>query len=216
MMSYKTYRKYIMEYIVSGHSGHTEQTFQVPYNITLVFYAKHGETCYVPEDKESLDYVLRSIRNETDNMYKTGDTVPNYEVEFHSNAAFEGIASVNSTEQYTFLPKTSNTMALKDICKMIQRQNGRVNTIIYCFFCRGSKREFADMDFGAFDDMHQFRDSFSPLDFDFESPIVEPLPPKKASPKKNKSNQKSKKAFKKGKKSPPNKRKKYSKKDSNK
>jgi hypothetical protein len=180
-----------------------------------VFYAKHGETCYVPGDKESLDHVLRSIRNETDNIYKTGDTVPNYEVEFRSNAKYEGVASVSSTKQYAFLPKTSNTMTLQDICKTIQRQNGRLQTIIYCFFCRGSKREFADMDFGAFDDT-QFRDSFSPLDFDFESPIVEPLPPKKASPKKNKSNQKSKKAVKKDKKSPPSKRKKSSKKGSNK
>lgn len=206
-----------MEYIVSGHSGHTDQTFQVPYNITIVFYAKSGETCYVPEDKESLDHVLRSIRSETDHIYKTGDTVPNYEVDFRSNAAYEGVASVDSTEQYAFLPNISNTMMLQDICKRIQRHNNRVKTTIYCFFCRGSKREFADMDFGAFDDMQHFQGSFSPLDFDFESPIVEPLPPKKASPKKNKSNHKSKKSVKKAKKpSPPNKRKKSSKKDSNK
>jgi hypothetical protein len=199
-----------MEYIVSGHSGHTEQTFQVPYNITIAFYAKPGETCYVPGDKESLDHVLRSIRSETDHIYKTGDTVPNYEVDFRSNAAYEGVASVDSTEHYAFLPNILNTMTLQEICKKIQRNNGRVKTTIYCFFCRGSKREFADMDFGAFDDT-KFGDSFSPLDFDFESPIMEPIPPKKASPKKHKSNHKSKKAVKKGKKSPPNKGKKSSK-----
>jgi len=198
-----------MEYIVSGHSGNTDQTFQVPFNITLVFYAKSGETCYVPGDKESLDTAVNTIRHETDNTYHTGNTIPNYEVEFRSNASYEGVAAVQKN-QYAFLPNLPNTITLRDICNKIQRHNGRLPTTIYCFFCRGSKREFADMDFGVFDET-KFRDSFSPLDLNFESPAIEPPAPG-SDAKKKKSHKKSQKAVKKSKKpSPPNKRKKSSK-----
>ena len=45
----------MIDFVISGHSDDTEETFVVPYNVQIVFFANEGETCIVPGDKESLD-----------------------------------------------------------------------------------------------------------------------------------------------------------------
>ena len=52
-----------LEYIISGHSGATEDVFEVPYNITLVFYADPNYTCYVPNDAKSMHTVLNEMQS---------------------------------------------------------------------------------------------------------------------------------------------------------
>jgi hypothetical protein len=154
-----------MEYIVSGHSGETGEQFKIPYNITIVFYANPGKTCFVPGDKESMDFVVDSIKSETHHVHSYGETIHNYQVEFHSNASkYEGVAVIKP-DGYDFLP-LSESLTLEEICRKVQRHNNRRPATLYCFFCRGSTFEWDSMDFGfdgnmSNDKMHYFEEDIT-------------------------------------------------------
>jgi len=142
------------EYVISGHSDETTETFVIPYNISLVFYANLGETCLVPHNKESLDLVINSMKYGQFELYRQGDTIQNYHITFNQKQ-FEGIALIqnqNNLLNYDFLPLNEGLNSLKDMCNFIQKKNNRADTIVYCVFCRGSKMEFEDYNFGDFND----------------------------------------------------------------
>lgn len=145
------------EYVISGHSDETTDTFIIPYNISLVFYANLGETCMVPHNKESLDLVVNSMKYGQFELYSQGDSVQNYHVTFNQKQ-YEGIALIqqqtnsNNGLNYDFLQLQEGINSLKDICNFIHKKNNRANTLIYCVFCRGSKMEFEDYNFGEFNE----------------------------------------------------------------
>jgi hypothetical protein len=143
----------IKEYIISGHSDETSETFTIPYNISIIFYANLGETCIVPHNKESLDLVVNSMKYGQFELYRQGDIIQNYHITFNKKE-FEGIALIqdNNNLNYDFFQMPENINSLKDICNFIQKKNNRSNTLIYCVFCRGSKMEFEDQDFGEFNE----------------------------------------------------------------
>ena len=67
------------EYVVSGHSGTTNETFVIPDYISLVFYADLNETCYVPNNEYALNLAIGSMRRfKFDNA---GETLNDYEKE---------------------------------------------------------------------------------------------------------------------------------------
>jgi hypothetical protein len=143
------------EYVISGHSDDTTDTFVIPYNISLIFYANLGETCIVPHNKESLDLVVNSMKYGQFELYRQGDTINNYHITFNKKQ-FEGIATIQENNDnslnYDFLQIPENINSLKEMCNFIQKSNNRANTIVYCVFCRGSKMEFEDYNFGDFND----------------------------------------------------------------
>jgi hypothetical protein len=143
------------EYVISGHSDDTTDTFVIPYNISLIFYANLGETCIVPHNKESLDLVVNSMKYGQFELYRQGDTINNYHITFNQKQ-FEGIATIQENNDnslnYDFLQIPQNINSLKEMCNFIQKKNNRANTIVYCVFCRGSKMEFEDYNFGDFND----------------------------------------------------------------
>jgi hypothetical protein len=146
----------IKEYIISGHSDDTSETFTIPYNISIIFYANLGETCIVPHNKESLDLVVNSMKYGQFELYRQGDTIQNYHIIFNKKD-FEGIALIQENNNdnnlnYDFFQVPENINSLKDLCNFIQKNNNRSNTLIYCVFCRGSKMEFEDQDFGEFNE----------------------------------------------------------------
>jgi len=150
----------VLKYVITGHSSETSETFEIPYNISIIFYADEGKTCYVPNDEESLKFVVNSMNEYK--IYKAKDTIHNYNIEFINN--YEGIALINDNGTFTF-NNVESGKTLKDYCRMIQRQNNRQECIIYCVFCRGSEREFNDEDFGEFDNFDDFTDFDSDLHF---------------------------------------------------
>lgn len=143
------------EYVISGHSDETTETFVIPYNVSLVFYANLGETCMVPHNKDSLDLVVNSMKYGQFELYRQGDTIQNYHITFNKKQ-YEGIALMQNNPDgllnYDFLPTQENVNTLKDMCNFIQKSNNRANTLVYCVFCRGSKMEFEDYNFGDFND----------------------------------------------------------------
>jgi hypothetical protein len=147
----------IKEYIISGHSDETTETFTIPYNISIVFYANLGETCFVPHNKESLDLVVNSMKYGQFEIYRQGDNIQNYNISFNKKD-FEGVAQINNENSnnnsltYNFFQMSEDINSLKDICNYIQKKNNRSNSLIYCVFCRGSKMEFEEHDFGDFND----------------------------------------------------------------
>lgn len=147
----------IKEYVISGHSDKTDETFVIPYNISIVFYANLGETCFVPHNKESLDLVVNSMKYGQFEIYRQGDNIQNYNISFNKKD-FEGVAQINNENSnnnslsYNFFQISEDINSLKDICNYIQKKNNRSNTLIYCIFCRGSKMEFEEYDFGDFNE----------------------------------------------------------------
>ena len=51
------------EYIISGHSDKTNETFKVPHNITIVFYADENKICYIPNNEDSLHFVINELKD---------------------------------------------------------------------------------------------------------------------------------------------------------
>lgn len=147
----------IKEYIISGHSDKTIETFIIPYNLSIIFYANLDETCFVPHNKESLDLVVNSMKYGQFEIYRQGEVIQNYHITFNKKE-FEGVATINNQNinnnslDYDFFDIPENINSLKDICNFIQRKNNRSNSIIYCIFCRGSKMEFEEQDFGDFNE----------------------------------------------------------------
>ena len=146
------------EYVISGHSGLTYETFIIPKNISLIFYADLEETCYVPNDKESLDIVINSMNYLT--IHATGERINNYEISFIKDNKFEGISEIkkdkNGVQNYNFFyPKTDNEgfIKLSELCESLTNNYLGEKIKLYCIFCRGSKREFKDEygDFQNFD-----------------------------------------------------------------
>lgn len=157
----------VKEFVISGHSGATNNTFNVPYNLTLIFDANKNETCYVPNDEDSLNITIKTMKDAKKNIYHQGDIVNDYEVEFYS--PFEGVSEINANGYSFFINHSTvnHPIKLSDLCEFIQRSTSDTETIIYCVFCRGSERESSmklkyEQDFSNIDP--------NTLDFDLGNP----------------------------------------------
>jgi hypothetical protein len=147
------------EYVISGHSGSTGEIFEIPKNVSLIFYAEQEQTCYVPNDKESLDIVINSM-SDLKTRHNTGEQVNNYEILFMENHMFEGISEIERNQygiqNYNFFyPERDNEgyIKLSEICELLKNNNVGENIKLYCVFCRGSQREFSDMSFENFENI---------------------------------------------------------------
>ncbi len=147
------------EYVISGHSGSTGETFEIPENVSLIFYAEQEQTCYVPNDKESLDVVINSM-SDLKTKHNAREQVNNYEILFMENHMFEGISEIErnqySIQNYNFFyPERDNEgyIKLSEICELLKNNNVGENIKLYCVFCRGSQREFSDMSFENFENI---------------------------------------------------------------
>ena len=125
------------QYCITGHSSETTETFTLPKNVTLVFYAEEEYSCYVPHDEESLDLVIKEM-NDSDKFPHITGVVPNYYITMNNPG--EGIAVVTQSNGFNFL-NVDKSKTLSDCIKLIQRQTGPAKVIIYCVFCRGSKQD---------------------------------------------------------------------------
>jgi hypothetical protein len=114
----------------------------------LNFYAEENNVCYVPDDKESLDFVLSTLKEGDFETRTHGERINDYRVEFN-HETYQGIALINNKEYEYFqdLDKEKR-YKLSELCNIIQKKNYRVNSIIYCLFCRGSIREYEGNYFG--------------------------------------------------------------------
>jgi hypothetical protein len=112
-----------LEYIISGHSGKTEEIFTIPYNVSVIFYANEGETCFVPNNEESLKIVVGSMQ--TSQTYNSGQTIKNYNVDF-TDSGFEGIAKVNrygeNISNFEFFSIPISITKLSEYINYIQRK----------------------------------------------------------------------------------------------
>lgn len=64
----------VRRFIISGHSGDTDEKFEIPRNTTIQYYADENMTCYVPNDEESLNMIITEMdenKNEKIYMLKT-------------------------------------------------------------------------------------------------------------------------------------------------
>ena len=136
-------------YVITGHSTETTDTFTVPSRIKIIFYANDGETCYVPNDNDSLNFVIQSMIDGNYETYTEGSTVPNYSISFE-DVLSQGIAKIKGMSNYEFI-NDKNDKQLKNVCNYLQKTN-RGEITLYCIFCRGSNREFSD-EFGDFSGM---------------------------------------------------------------
>ncbi len=140
----------IKEFLVSGHSSEAEQTFTVPSNFTIVFYAGEGQTCNLAYNQESLNQAINFIRNGNYDTFTEGSECLNYEIEI-GKEPFQGVSEINNNG-FSFSMPLNNS--LSNICKEIKKKYGpTAKYILYCFFCRGSRKEFEGMDFGDFEGM---------------------------------------------------------------
>jgi hypothetical protein len=131
-------------YMILGHSGATEETFPVPYNVTIVFLADENSICYAPHTE--LPFLLREGENilqqpEDPRIQRSGQQVGNYAVEILSDA--DGIYHADQK-----VPIDPGIYSLKDLVFRIQKRSARKPVIVYCVFCRGSLRGVEGMDFG--------------------------------------------------------------------
>jgi len=148
------------EYVISGHSGETEDTFRIPYNLTLLFFADPHETCYVPTGEDNLRLAIGTMRSFQ--RYNENDIVNDYDIVFDPDL-FEGVSEITDNSFSFFINAQTNPYPTKlsELCTLIQRRAQRIKTTIFCVFCRGSRREYADKDFGDFDLINE-----DDLDFD--------------------------------------------------
>jgi len=180
------------EYVISGHSGETEETFKIPYNVTLIFYADPSTSCYVPNTKESLPFVILTMRDSNIMVHTQGDIVNNYEISFTS--PFEGLAEIHrevrerekmengkhvlehgkkvyedyyhdSLSYMITAQDNQESITLEDFCNHLSKINNRGKITIFCVFCRGSRREFQDIDFGVENMEEPFMESMDDEDF---------------------------------------------------
>lgn len=165
------------EYVISGHSGDTNETFVIPMNVTLMFFADPSTSCYVPNTEDSLPFVILSMRDANTNIHTQGDVVNNYEISF--TLPFEGLAEIHREVRERVKMKDGNieygpngekvyedyyhdslsymmtahnsqgSITLEDFCNYLSRINNRGKITIFCVFCRGSKREFEGINFGV-------------------------------------------------------------------
>jgi hypothetical protein len=141
----------IREFIISGHSEDIEDTFIVPRNMTIIFYAGNNQTCNVDYSEDSLQQSIIFMRSGNYETYEGGSVCKNYNIEFGTEP-YQGLAEiVNDT--FRFIDITNGNI-LSQICKQIQRIYGPSKKyIVYCCFCRGSKKEYEGMDFGSFNSL---------------------------------------------------------------
>lgn len=142
-------------YVISGHSGQADKTFTIPYNISIVFYAEKDTQCYVPNDEDSLQMVVNTMKHShAYKLHQSGDTIDNYQIDFSKD--YEGIALIKDIDQndlqFEFVNDANSGKTLKDYCVFVQKKSNRLPAVIYCVFCRGSKKE-DDADYGDFDNL---------------------------------------------------------------
>ena len=59
-----------IEIIVSGHSSDEDSKIKLPKNVEVMFYAQPKETCYLPDDIDSLNGIIQSMKNRDGDLVK--------------------------------------------------------------------------------------------------------------------------------------------------
>jgi hypothetical protein len=151
------------EFIISAHSQDTEETFIVPNNITLVFYANEKQKCIVTHSKTGLDFVvdrMRKLDPSSPNIKHSGSVVTNYVINGFNRDEWMYVYKINFIDGQNGyntpkilddeLQKPIEHYTLNKICNMINRLSRSPGThiTIYCSFCRGIE---TGNDYGIFD-----------------------------------------------------------------
>jgi hypothetical protein len=136
------------EYVIVGHSDHTDDKFEIPRNVKLVFAAEEGQICHVPNN---IDSILDEVKTIMPNKRVEGIS-NNYTISFNPNTT-DGIYKLNVNEnEYSLTPviqysQYNNEKNLQECINLIRDtlrgiiRPGDIITI-YCIFCRGLNKEY--------------------------------------------------------------------------
>lgn len=127
-----------IEIIVSGHSSDEESKIKLPKNVEVMFYARPKETCYLPDDVDSLNGVIQSMKNGDGDLVKRGKKVNNYDIEFYGND-WEGVFDMNYDKVDDKI--MSNDIDMEDLIEALTNKYPGKQIKLYAIFCRGSARE---------------------------------------------------------------------------
>jgi len=132
------------KYLIFGHSDKTDEKFNLPRNVKLLFAANEGEICTVPGTYESIIAEIATINPETPRQEEN----INYTISFNNTT--DGIYKLNFDNDPILIPlenKYDTTNTLEHYISFIRKSIGigeirPGDTItIYCIFCRGGNPE---------------------------------------------------------------------------
>lgn len=133
------------KYLIFGHSDKTDEKFDLPRNVKLLFAANEGEICTVLGTYKSIIAEIATINSETPRQEEN----INYTISFNPNTS-DGIYKLNFNKDPISLEKkydTTDTDTLENYISFIRKgicigEIGPSDTItIYCIFCRGGNPE---------------------------------------------------------------------------
>ena len=127
-----------IEIIVSGHSSDEDSKIKLPKNVEVMFYAQPKETCYLPDDIDSLNGIIQSMKNRDGDLVKRGKKVNNYNIEFYGDD-WEGVFDMNHDEVDDKI--MNDDIDMEDLIEALTNKYPGKQIKLYAIFCRGSARE---------------------------------------------------------------------------
>jgi len=133
-----------MFFIISGHLylGSKPDTisshFYTPQGVTLIYYAKQNETCFLGNTPEEITHAVNDMNTNPINYDRetTGSITENYIITFTDGVPVHGLFRIDNN---AFTPVLSNnTFSLDYILQFAIANNLDGSPIyIFCIFCRG-------------------------------------------------------------------------------
>jgi len=148
-----------MKFAIIGHSGNYNGVFELPDNVSIQYYANLDETCYVPNDNESLNLVIKEMTYNKKDIHYPGNPSFDYQIEFHDS--LDGIYIVHENRYDKIEIEEQEYYNLSDICNFLKQEFDDTDCYIYSIFCRGHEREAI----GSFED----NENVSPYNWSTES-----------------------------------------------
>jgi hypothetical protein len=147
-------------YTISGHSGDINQQNKytsVPKNVTLVFYAKEGNTCDIMDRLNLTSAIFYMKNNQSQFQISTnGARVPNYIIGLNGSKDIFGLFDKN------FTSLGQGIYDLSTILLHISQMNPQNKKTVYAVFCRGDNDEFnnavAQINSPKYSDLSNFMD----------------------------------------------------------
>jgi len=133
------------EYIINGHSENTDDTFKVPYDTTVVFYANDDHKCIITDSIVGFNFAVDHMRinSSSSNIFLPRSTCKNYMIEGFDENNMLYIYKIHNEEnnkQYETMFRgqlENKEFTLETICSAIRNiTDGDI--LLYCTFCRGT------------------------------------------------------------------------------
>lgn len=139
------------KYIINGHSENTNDTFQVPPDMEIVFYANEDQKCIITDSTDGFDFVINTINEDPNysNVFMSGSYCKDYLIDGFDENNMLYVYEIRGNNYISVFrgELEDNEFYLETLCyKLRINTNGYI--VVYCTFCRGTME--AD-DRGIFD-----------------------------------------------------------------